>query len=142
MGRYKANLEKRLKGFIEWKLEHYHENKRQLEEYKRDMIPSATPAYSLAAGGHSGESRPAENISLKIIDDQYVRQTACIVDAIERVMNKLSRDDYMLIDLVYWKGSHSIEGAALALHTSKSTAYRKINAIITAIAKELGYVSI
>lgn len=141
MGKYEASLEKRLKEFIEWELEHYPENKRQLEEYKRDMIPSATPAYSLAAGGHSGESRPTENIGLKILSDQYVIHTARTVEAIERVLNKISREDYKLIDLVYWKGSHSISGAALSCHMSKSAAYRRLNIITTALAKEMGYVS-
>lgn len=141
MDKYEASLEKRLKEFIEWELEHYPENKRQLEEYKRDMIPSATPAYSLAAGGHSGESRPTENIGLKIISDQYVIHTARTVEAIERVLNKISREDYKLIDLVYWKGSHSISGAALSCHMSKSAAYRRLNIITTALAKEMGYVS-
>lgn len=142
MGKYEASLDKRLKEFIEWELEHYPESKRQLEEYKRDMIPSATPAYSLSAGGHSGESRPTENISLKILSDQYVIHTARCIEAIERVLHKLNADDKKLIDLVYWKGSHSISGAALASHTSKSAAYRRINAIITELAKELGYVSV
>lgn len=141
MGKYEASLEKRLKEFIEWELEHYPENKRQLEEYKRDMIPSATPAYSLAAGGHNGESRPTENIGLKILSDQYVIHTARTVEAIERVLNKISREDYKLIDLVYWKGSHSISGAALSCHISKSAAYRRLNIITTALAKEMGYVS-
>lgn len=142
MGKYEASLDKRLKEFIEWELEHYPESKRQLEEYKRDMIPSATPAYSLSAGGHSGESRPTENISLKILSDQYVIHTAQCIEAIERVLHKLNADDKKLIDLVYWKGSHSISGAALASHTSKSAAYRRINAIITELAKEMGYVSV
>lgn len=142
MGKYEASLEKRLKEFIEWELEHYPENKRQLEEYKRDMIPSATPAYSLAAGGHSGESRPTENISLKILSDQYVMHTARTVEAIERVLSRINKEDYKLINLVYWKGSHSISGAALDSHMSKSAAYRRLNAIITALAKEMGYVSV
>lgn len=142
MGKYEASLDKRLKEFIEWELEHYPESKRQLEEYKRDMIPSATPAYSLSAGGHSGESRPTEGISFKILSDQYIIHTAQSIEAIERVLSRLSAEDKKLVDLVYWKGGHSISGAALASHTSKSVAYRRINAIITALAKEMGYVSV
>lgn len=142
MGKYEPSLSKEIKNFVEWQLGHYHENKRQLKEYERDLVPSPTPAYSLSAGGHSGESRPTEKTGEKLLSDQYIIQTARTVQAIERVINKLSKNDLALIDLIFWKGSHSITGAALALHTSKSAAYRKINAIITAIAKELGYVSV
>lgn len=142
MKKAKAGLSPALKNFIEWQLEHYHETRRQLKEYEMDLMPSNTPAYSLSASGHSGENRPTENVSFKLLSDVYIQQSIRTVNAIERVLDKLNGEDTKLIGLVYWRGSHSVAGAALALHMSSATAYRKVNGILAAIAQELGYVTI
>lgn len=142
MKKSKAGLSPALKSFVEWQLEHYHETRRQLTEYERDIMPSNTPTYSLSASGHTGENRPTENVSFKLLSDQYIQQSIRTANAIERVLRKLSDEDTKLINLVYWRGSHNVSGAAFALHISTPTAYRKINGVLNAIAKELGYVSI
>lgn len=142
MKKSKASLSPAVKSFVEWQLEHYHEIRRQLKEYERDMMPSNTPAYSLSASGHSGENRPTENVSFKLLSDQYIQQSIRTANAIEHVLKKLTDEETKLISLVYWQSSHSVSGAALALHMSAPTAYRKINGVLNTIAKELGYVSI
>lgn len=140
--KYKSQLSGKLKGFIEWQLEHYHENRRQLEQYKRDMIPSPTPNYSAEPHGSGGESRPTELLTLRMTTDLYIVETTRCVEAIERVLNKLSKEDMKLIDLVYWRGQCTVEGAGLVVGYSRKTAYRHINAAFIAIAKELGYLQI
>lgn len=142
MKKAKASLTPALRSFVEWQLEHYHEARRQLKEYERDMMPSNTPNYSLSSSSHSAQSRPTENVSFKLLSDQYIQQSIRTSNAIERVLNKLGPDDTKLITLVFWQSSHSVSGAALALHMAPATAYRKINAVLNAIAQELGYVSI
>lgn len=142
MKKSKAILSPALRSFVEWQLEHYHETRRTLKEYERDILPSNTPGYSLSASGHSGESRPTEDISFKLLSDLYIQQSIRTVNAIERVLKKLDGEETKLISLVYWQGSHSVSGAALSLHISNATAYRKVNAILGEIARELGYVSI
>lgn len=142
MKKAKASLTPALRSFVEWQLEHYHEARRQLKEYERDMMPSNTPAYSLAASSHSTENHPTENVSFKLLSDQYIQQSIRTANAIERVLDKLGPDETKLITLVYWRGSHNVSGAAFALHMAPATAYRKINAVLNAIAQELGYVSI
>lgn len=142
MKKTKVSLSPAVKSFVEWQLEHYHETRRQLKEYERDMMPSNTPAYSLSAAGHSGETRPTEDVSFKLLSDQYIQQSIRTAKAIEHVLNKLSSEDTKLVTLIYWQGSHSVAGAALALHMSAATAYRKVNTVLCEIAKEMGYVSI
>ncbi len=141
MGRYKRSLEKDVLFRVESRLENYPMEKRQLEEYKRDLIPSPTPAYSLSAGGHSGESRPTEKTTAKIFSDPYLRQTQWYVTAIESVISKLDQTNLRLVDAVYWSRAYSVEGAALALHMSKSTAYRRIDAILVSIAIATGEIN-
>lgn len=139
--KYKSTLSPPLKNFIEWKLEHYQEDKRMVEEYKRDLIPSPTPAYSESIGAHDAQ-RSTENVALKIITNSYILQLTKSCDAIEHVLSKLDDADFKLIDIVYWRRSYNIVGAAQIVNMSLATAYRHIDAILSAIAAEMGLVSV
>ena len=139
--RYKFTVTGKIRDFVEWQLTHYWENTKQLEQYKMDMIPSPTPSYSLTGGGGgNSESRPSEQLVLRMVTDRYIVETTRIVESIKSVLEHTSDDDLRLIDLVYWKQTYSIEGAGMILNMSKSTAYRRVNDILTAIAVELGYI--
>lgn len=139
--RYKFTITGKIRDFVEWQLIHYRENEKQLEQYKADLIPSPTPSYSLTGGGGgNSESRPSEQLVLKMVTDRYIVETTRIVEAIKLVLSRSSEDDIQLIDLVYWKQTYTVEGAGMILNMSKSTAYRRVNNILTAIAVELGYV--
>lgn len=139
---YKFDLTPQVKGFVEWQLEHYREDKRELEEYKRDAIPSATPAYSLVGGCSHGVSRTTEDVAVRIETNVYVERLERSCKAIERVLSHLCETDMKLIDLVYWKRSHTIEGAGIAVGLSKSVTYRHVNAILGLVAKEMGLISV
>ena len=55
--KYKPSLSPKIKGYVEWQLEHYHEDKRQLRESRQAIMPSCTANYSGMSGG-SGPSDP------------------------------------------------------------------------------------
>lgn len=134
-------LTPQIKSYIEWRLEHYHEDRRQLAEARLELMPSNTPKYSSDISGAGGNGRPSEVVAMKIVDDRYINETQRNIDAIEHVLDRLEPIDRSLVDLVYWKGTHTKEGAALALNMSRRTGYRHINAILQAIALELGLIS-
>lgn len=142
MSKYVFTLSPRVKGMIEWQLEHYHESKRQIEQYWADMIPSPTPNYSAEGGGSHYVNRTTETVVERIATSPYIEQTVRSCKAIERVISDLDDTDIKLIDIVYWKRSYTVEGAARILHIDRATAYRHINGILSKIALELGYVSI
>lgn len=143
MKKYTSNLALPVKNMVEWKLEHYWSDKRSIEQYWRDNIPSPTPAYS-AEGGRmaSGASRKTENVTVRIATSPYITQVERDCQAIERVYNTLDSIDKRLIDLIYWRRSHTITGAAQLLNLGNATAYRHLNKILGNIAVELGYISI
>ncbi len=140
MSRPKSILNPRIKGMVEWQLEHYHDDKRALEAYKRDLIPSATPNYSGMPSAHTA-SRSTENNAENILTNSYVLHTELSCKAIERVIDNCSELDKTLIDIVYWRRAITIVGAAEKLNMNPSTAYRHINAILLNIASEMGYVT-
>ena len=141
--RYKFSLNPKIKGYVAGQLEHYKEDKKQLEEYKNDMIPSAVQQLSWTSGVSGGSvSNPTEQIGLKIATSQYILPTERSIRAIEKVLGLCEEADLKLIYMVSWKQSYTIEGAALKLHYSPRTGYRRINNVLCMVALELGLVSV
>lgn len=138
----KSILQPRVRDFVAWQLEHYYQNRRQLEEIKKDLVPSPTPKYG-ATGGHSNEaSRSTEDITLQITSSVYVQNLEKTVNAIQYVVDRLDSTDLRLIELVYFKGTHTVDGAAMIVNLSRRGAYDHINKVLTAIAMELGLVNV
>ena len=143
MSKYKFSLTPKIKGIVEWQLQHYNDDKRQIEQLKNDMIPSPTAGYSLAGGvSGGGTSRTTENVAVRIATNPYIMQTERSCKAIERVLSRCNETDSKLVDLVYWRQSYTVEGAGMKIGLSKSSAYRHVNDILTSIALEIGYVNI
>lgn len=143
MSKYKFSLNSKIKSEIEWQLEHYPEDRRQLEQFKADMIPSATASYSLT-GGVSGSHthRNTEDVATRIVSNQYIRYTEWWCCGIAKALSHFDANDMALIDLVYWKRTHTPVGAGYKVGMTRSTAYDHINSILCAIALEVGKVSI
>lgn len=141
MPKYKSSISPRVRGMVEWQLEHYREYKDEIQQYWADMIPSATPKYTDGKGG--GEvSRNAENTALRIASSPYLMQIERSCKAIEYVLKNTDDIDRKLVELVYWKQAYTVAGAAQILHISRSAAYRRKDRILYNIAAELGYVPI
>lgn len=139
--RYKFDLSPAIKSTVEWQLQYYREDLRQLETYKQDLIPSGVQGYSQTAGVSGGEvTRTTEDIASRLISSPYIRRLEITCEAIGRVLSKLDEVDLKLIELVYWRREYTVEGAAMKIHISKTAAYQRINKVLGAIAYALGYV--
>lgn len=131
-----------VKPFVEYKLEHIHQIEQEMNAYISSLMPSSTPSYSGMPGGGGGESRPSEELSIKLATDPYLREAEKTVRVFHNVLDNLNETDLKLIDLVYWKKTHNKEGAALACNMSKTAAYNKINNILFKLALDMGYVNL
>ena len=131
-----------IKRFVEYKLENIKEIEMQLAEYRKSLMPSSVPSYSGMSGGNSGESRPAENVAVKLTTDQFIVESEKTIRIIRAVTDNCDPIDKKIITLCYWKKSHNKEGAALVCHLSKSAVYDRINNILFRIALDLGYVNL
>ena len=90
-----------------------------------------------------GTSRATENIALKDLPPAE----AALVDAIESALDEISRrrdGEYIvrLIDLVSFRQTHTIQGAAAVLNMSEKTARRRHGDFIILTARKLGYMQI
>jgi len=138
----KSILQPRVRDFVAWQLEHYQTNRAQLETIKRDLIPSPTPTYG-GSERHSTEAhRTTEDITIQISSSAYIRQLEQTVTAIRYVVDRLDMTDLQLVELVYFKGTHTVEGAAIIVGLSRTAAFNHINKVLTAVALELGLINV
>ena len=139
MAKYKFTLAVALRDFIEWQIEYYPDNKRQLAVFKDSMIPSQISQYGHKTGSFDSEKRPTEEITIRR-NPTYIMEQERIVNAIESVLDNLNEQDLELIRLRYWDGKLTPEGIALKLNIGRTAYYQRLNNILVIIAKRLGYI--
>jgi RinA family phage transcriptional activator len=140
MRAYKFDLNPRIKSYVEWQLEHYHEDKKQLEEIKSAMMPQITTSYG--TGGHGNSiSTPTEDAAMRMATNAYIQSTERSVRAIEHTLQRCDTTSRTLIDIVYWRRTMTVTGAATKCNLSPSGAYNRINKILTAVAFEMGLIN-
>lgn len=132
-------IDKRVKGFVLWELEHYPENKRQLEQYRNDIITAKDYTIDGQPRGTDTGDPTARKVE-QIENSAYIRQMEQTIEAIERVLNRQPPEKIKAIDLMYWRGTHTATGAGMEIGAGKTTIYDWINNIAEQIAKELGLV--
>lgn len=138
--RKKSMLTPTLRDHISECIRYYHEDRKQLESLKTDMIPSTVPKYEPKEGSSfNSEQRPTEDIAMRMASDIYVLQLEIKVHAIGSVLEHLSKEDNELVRLTYWNGTLTPDGIAYRLHMSKSAYYDHLNAILLAVAIRMGY---
>lgn len=129
-------INKNIRNYVEWELREYHENKKQIEQYRKSII-MASPSRDGQPRG-TDIAKPTEWMGATLADSMYLKRIEESVRAIEKTLKKLSAEKLKFIDLVYWKQSHTIMGAALCLHVTERTAYRWSKAIAFSLALEMG----
>lgn len=140
--KYKYSLEHNLKGYVEFTLRHYLLRQRELDEYKDDMLPSYTSKLD-GIGGHGGKTSDiTADTAMRRMTDTYIQRAELNCNAVKVALRGIDDIDAKLIGMVYWNGTHTVEGAAQIVHVGKSTAYNRINAILYKIALELGEINI
>ncbi len=127
-----------IRGIIKYRLEHYHLHRQELASTFSDLLPSNTAQLTHERKAHSNVSRNVEDIAVSIAENTYLREIEKSVNAIEYVVTRLSDEDKKIIELVYWRKTHTLTGAGTALNMSRRTVYRHADGILTALAKEMG----
>lgn len=103
------------------------------------QTPNMTANYS-AMPKSGAASRRTENIAFKQLSPADDRE----LDAVEKTIEKLRQhidgaDILKIVDLVDFKRTHLIRGAAIACNVSEQTAKRRRQVFINECAHQLGY---
>lgn len=98
-----------------------------------------TAQYNKGRGG-SGISRTTEQAAMR---SGLTRQQEKELDAVERAIGSTRRGPdgkirVKVVELVYLRGTHTIEGAAQIVHVSYKTAWRWTDNFIRLVGKNLG----
>ena len=114
-------------------------------EYRQkvnDAYSSITTAGNDKIGGSCGVSKPTEELVLKALStDEWL-----VYDAVERALRCMERrgqvgvETLRIIDMVYFKRSHKLYGATVALGLIDKTASRRHKNFIVILAKNLGFI--
>lgn len=107
-------------------------------EHNELLEQSITVNYE-AAGHSSGVSRAVENITIRELPTTRAREYWAVTRAIEKTRRYPNGKDRMkVIDLVYWKQSHTLVGAARASYLSERSARRYHTEFIRLVASYYG----
>lgn len=123
-------------GYVLAILRAYPELCAKLQQLKEQHI---TASYEPSGGGKGGISRPTERAALAELRGTEGKEYDAVRQAIEytsKLRNGAERN--ALIDMVFFKKSHSLEGAAIALFISYSTAKIWHKEFILAVADFYG----
>lgn len=106
---------------------------------KDSQRQSITAQYNKGPGAH-GVSRTTEAAAMRT---GLTRQQERELDAVERAVKTTRRGPdgklrVKVVEMVYFRGSHTIEGAAQQVHVSYKTAWRWTDNFIRLVGKNLG----
>lgn len=123
-------------GYVKNVIRAYPALKREYDELHEQSVT----ANMSGTGGTEGISRRTESIAIRELpkpkqrEYDSVRRTILVTEHL-----RTGKDRLKLIDLVFWKGSHTLSGAAMALNISYDTAvdYHGDFIMLVAFHKEL-----
>ena len=99
----------------------YPELKREYDAIRAQSVTSDTTR--IPGGG--GASRSTENAALRQLPRARQREYDAVHKAIEQTrMMKTGRERLAVVNMVLWRRTHNIDGAALALYIGETTATR------------------
>lgn len=140
MSKHTRALPPEIRGIVKYRLEHYHMYKHELSIYLNDELPSNTAQLTHERKARNGVSREVENKSISMAENAYLREIEKNVNAIEYVFERLTDENKKLVEMVYFRATHTLTGAGIELNMSQRTAYRHADAIIKALALEMGLI--
>ncbi len=108
-------------------------------EHEALQAQSMTASYTGMPSGSNVENRPVEQVAMRGLTGVALKEYEA-VDAAVRYTQGLANGEARLqvIDLVLWRRSHTLEGAALAIPCSISSAWRWHGDFIRRVAKCYG----
>ena len=122
-------------GYVKNVIRRYPQYRKELREIRSQQI---TPGYS-KAGGRGKAQRKTEMVALRQLPPRDQER----YDAVEKALQRTQRMTNgtlrrQLIEMVYFKKSHNMQGAALCLHVDYCTALRWNRAFVYLVAEFLG----
>ena len=111
----------------------------QLKEEYADLHRQATTASYSGMPGGGGVGRAVEQVALRELPSTRQREYEAVRLAIEATKHLKYREDMLkIVDLVFWKRTHTLEGAALMIPCHYNTAQKYHSEFILLVAGAYG----
>lgn len=123
-------------GYVKWVIRDFPDKD---EELKMLREPRLTPTYSGMAGGGSDIGRTPEALTIKDFSGQKKREYDAVKKALD-VTGTYADGDRIIsfIDMIFFKQTHTLVGAAYASHISRRTGEEWHRKFIRLVASFMG----
>jgi RinA family phage transcriptional activator len=136
----KITMRREIKDFIRLELRNYDNTKQEWEDIHTSIV-DASPYMDGQPRG-SDVSNPTESKAIRLITNKRLEQLERTMKAVERIVTNLPSSKLKLVQLKYWTEPQLLTdiGIAQKLNCSRSTFYEWDNMILTALAREMGFI--
>jgi len=131
-------IEKSIFKYIEQELYNYSETKRELDDYKDDIIEGTVRPEVSVSGGRMGDSTGSK--AIKLTTSKFILKSEKVVKAVEKSLRILTDDHNKLYKLRYNDCMSWVEVIA-EMHISERTFYRLRREIVAMVGQELGLIN-
>ena len=122
-------------GYVRAVIRAYPELSRRLAELRHSPV---TARYG-PSGGAGGPTSPVERAAIRGLPHPEQREHDAVEAAIEQTKTLPDAAARLrLVDLVFWRQSHTLQGAAREVHLSYASAKRRQERFILLVAQNLG----
>lgn len=129
--------------YVEGQLYAYHQLKKEAQNERERIIESGALLEIVSLGvrvqsNNTYDSTQAKGIEL--VDNKWLTRIEDDLRAIDRVLETLDPVGKRLVQLTYWDRRYTPHGIAEQLHISRRTYFRAKDAIVKAMAYQMGMV--
>ena len=128
-----------LERFLEDELSNYRKNMFELNLLREEIIEGSPTPDGMPRGNTT--SNPTESKAARLMTSHVIICLERRLKAVARVLDRYQNNPEMLrlIELRYFKGTHTAIGVMSELHISSKTFYRWRKELLENLAAELGY---
>ena len=128
-----------LERFLEDELSNYRKNMFELNLLREEIIEGSPTPDGMPRGNTT--SNPTESKAARLMTSNVILCLERRIKAVARVLDGYQNNPEMLklIELRYFKGTHTAIGVMSELHISSKTFYRWRKELLENLAAELGY---
>lgn len=131
-------IDKKVYKYIDYELQHYEENKKELERMRTEILDaSPAPADGQPRGNTTGN--PTEQKAMKLISSTALLKIESTIKAIEKIYDQLTEDYKLFFDWNY-KKSAGVVKTCIEVNISERTYYNMRDKIVYNVGMEMGLI--
>ena len=137
MGKKIYGVPDSVRSIIKNELYQYWKNKKQVEEWKKDIIDESASSDGQPRG--NATSNATQQKAIKLVSSRKITETERRIGFVEDAVKRLTPEEKEVFEIIFRDG-YSQKLAATLKYISKHTYYHTIDKIVYFTALEFGYI--